>query len=122
MDTIIKNQYKHLTAEEIYEIIKRDYPQVGLATVYRTMKVLGNLNIVCKFDEDQDGIKYELMEINEKHQHLHFICISCKKIYPIKEIIFNLELIESKLSHRYDFKIDNCNIKLYGICQECSRL
>lgn len=122
LDILIKNQYKHLTTEEIYEILRGEYPQVGVATVYRTIQVLENLNIVCEFDRDQDGIKYELVEINERYQHPHFICMNCKKIFPIKKTDFNLELVKNKLGHRYNFKVDNCNIKLYGICKECSRL
>ena len=37
VDTIVLNEGKHLTAEEIYDEVKKDCPEIGLATVYRTI-------------------------------------------------------------------------------------
>ena len=40
VDTIIQNEGKHLTAEEIYDEVKKSCPEIGLATVYRTIILL----------------------------------------------------------------------------------
>lgn len=122
LDVIINNKYKHLTSEDIYRCIKNDYPEIALATVYRTMQLLEECNILCKFDTSQNGIKYEVMELDNKHQHPHFICTNCKQVFPINEGSIYLELVERKLNDKYKFKMANCNIKLYGICKECGEL
>lgn len=122
LDVIINNKYKHLTSEEVYKFIKDDYPEIALATVYRTIQLLEEANVLCKFDISQSGIKYEVMELDNKHQHPHFICTSCKRIFPIKEDGIDLEFLESKLNDKYKFKMANCNIKLYGIFKKCRGL
>lgn len=116
---IIKNQYKHLTCEEIYELIRKDYPEIGLATVYRTMQLLEKNKIVCKFDLDEDGIRYEFMEPDNEHQHPHFICKECGKVYPVKDVM--LDLVKSEIGKKYSFKIINYSLKLYGVCENCNK-
>ncbi|WP_454054719.1 Fur family transcriptional regulator [Clostridium sp. Marseille-Q7071] len=120
LDIIIKNRYKHLTSDEIYVLIKKDYPKIGISTVYRTMQLLERINIVCKFDSDEEGIRYELMEPNDKYQHPHFICKNCNKVYPVKDV--NLEQIKNKIDKNFNFKIIDYSLKFYGICKNCSKL
>ncbi|ARC85957.1 ferric uptake regulator family protein [Clostridium argentinense CDC 2741] len=120
LDIIIKNQYKHLTSDEIYVLIKKDYPKIGISTVYRTMQLLERINIVCKFDSDEEGIRYELMEPNDKYQHPHLICKNCNKVYPVKDI--NLEQIKNKIDKNFNLKIIDYSLKFYGICKNCSKL
>ena len=45
LDAIIENHEKHLNPEEIYDIVKIKYPEIGIATVYRTLQLLEKLNI-----------------------------------------------------------------------------
>lgn len=119
LNIIIENEDKQLTSEEIYNIIKKDCDSMGIATIYRTMHIFEDANIVCKFDNDENGVRYELIDINEKYQHPHFICQKCGEIFAVKD--FDLNLIENELDKNYDFKIINYDIKLYGICPRCSK-
>ncbi|MGL4772676.1 MAG: Fur family transcriptional regulator, partial [Clostridium sp.] len=50
VDTIIDNEGKHLTTEEIYDEVKTSCPEIGLATVYRTVTLLEEMGIVCRLD------------------------------------------------------------------------
>lgn len=119
LDVIIKNQYKHLTSEEIYMLTKRDSPEIGLSTVYRTMQLLMESEIVCEFDCNEDGIRYELMEPDDNRQHPHLICNECGKTFPIENTMLNS--IETQIYNKYDFKVINCNFKFYGICKACRK-
>lgn len=119
LSTIIKNQHKQLTSEEIYNIIMEKWPNIGIATIYRTMHILQEANIVCKFDSDEDGVKYELRDIKEKYHHPHFICKKCGKVFPVKD--FDLDLIEKELKKKHDFIVNNYNVKIYGLCPECCK-
>lgn len=122
LDIMVNNKHKHLTSEEVYRCIKNDYPEIGLTTVYRTIQLLEEANIICKFDISQNAIKYEVMELDNTYQHPHFICTNCMRVFPIKEYSPDLEIIKSNLNHKYKFKIANYNIKLYGMCKECGEL
>ena len=48
VDTIVDNEGKHLTAEEIYDEVKINCPEIGLATVYRTILLLEEIGVVSK--------------------------------------------------------------------------
>lgn len=118
--TIIENECKQLTSEEIYNTVKKDYHNIGISTIYRTMRIFQDAGIVCKFDNDENGVRYELVDIDEKYQHPHFICQKCGGVFAVKN--FNLNLIENELNKNYNFKVSNYDIKVYGICPRCSNM
>ena len=44
LQVLAENKDRHLTAEDIYELVKEDYPEIGLATIYRTVQLLLEMN------------------------------------------------------------------------------
>ena len=40
LEVLADHRDKHLTAEDIYELVREDYPEIGLATIYRTVQLL----------------------------------------------------------------------------------
>ncbi|UZW12432.1 Fur family transcriptional regulator [Clostridium pasteurianum] len=119
LDTIIKSEGQHLTAEEIYELVKVDCPEIGLATVYRTVLLLEELNVVCKLDLNDGCSRYELIHENENHQHHHLICINCGKVIEVEGDL--LESLENTIEEKYVFKIKNHSVKFYGLCSDCNK-
>jgi len=121
---VLATTTKHLSAEEIYMKVHSIYPQIGLATVYRTLDILTNMRIIQKFDFGDGKARYELVDgPYKKPHHHHLICISCNKVFDYTEFVDEeLELIkktEKSLSKKYDFKILSHLIQFYGICKEC---
>lgn len=49
-----------LAAEEIYEMVKADYPEIGLATVYRTIQILLELHLIDRINLDDGFVRYEI--------------------------------------------------------------
>ena len=86
VDTIIKNEGKHLTAEEIYDEVKRDCPEIGLATVYRTILLLEELNVISRLDLNDGCSRYEIVHSDETHRHHHLVCNICHKVLEGGEI------------------------------------
>lgn len=117
VDVIIKNEGKHLTIEELYDCVKYECPEIGLATVYRTIQLLEEIGIICKFDLDDGCSRYELVHAEENHQHHHLICTECGKVTEVQEDL--LENLEHDIEQKYHFKIKNHSVKFYGICSEC---
>ncbi|MCI9220445.1 MAG: transcriptional repressor [Lachnospiraceae bacterium] len=71
---------EHLTAEEIFELVKVDCPDIGLATVYRTIQLLGSLHLIDRINFDDGFVRYEMgsaLEGTGRHRHHHLICIKC---------------------------------------------
>lgn len=119
VDTIIENEGKHLTAEEIYDEVKKDCPEIGLATVYRTVLLLEDLKVVSRVDLSDGCSRYELIHADEIHRHHHLICSSCHNIFEVQEDL--LENLEHKIETAYHFKILNHSVTFYGLCDKCQK-
>lgn len=116
LTTILENVGKHLSAEEIYDLVKISYPEIGLATVYRTMQVLDELGLVYKHNFDDGRTRYEITQ-NEDHQHHHLVCKKCGKVIEVEEDL--LEQLEQQVEKKYDFSITDHKVKFFGYCNEC---
>ncbi|WP_346887292.1 Fur family transcriptional regulator [Clostridium sp. UBA1056] len=118
LDEIIKNEGSHLTTEEIYDLVKVNCPEIGLATVYRTVQLLEDMGVLYKLDLDDGCNRYELCDEDESHQHHHLICQNCGKVIEVEGDL--LEELEQGIEKKYNFKIKNHSLKFYGICDNCS--
>jgi len=113
---ILLNMKEHLNAEEVLEIVKKKYPEqkIGIATIYRTLNFLEEVNLISSISFGKDGKKYEG---NNSHHHDHLICTSCGKI-----VEFFDECIENKqedIASRNGFKISDHTMQIFGLCSKC---
>jgi len=119
LDIILETEGKHLSAEEIYDLVKVKCPDIGLATVYRTMQMFEEVGLVYKHNFDEVRSRYEINHHNEYHQHHHLICVGCSKVIEVEEDL--LEQLESGIEKKYNFKISNHNVKFFGYCEKCRK-
>ncbi len=118
LEVIADNPGKHLSTEEIYEYVKADnQPDIGLATVYRTLILFVDLNMISKIHLDDGLVRYEMMLDDELHQHHHLICGNCGEIIEVMEDW--LDKIEERIEKLYQFKITDHKLIMYGICKNC---
>lgn len=111
---------EHLTAEEIFELVKVDCPEIGLATVYRTIQLLNELHLIDRVNFDDGFVRYEMgsaLEGGLRHRHHHLICIKCGKVVSFRDDL--LEGLEEKIAETTGFRVVNHEVKLYGFCVEC---
>lgn len=118
VDIIISNEGKHLTTEELYDLVKVECPEIGLATVYRTVQLLDEMGVICKLELDDGCNRYELVHEEENHQHHHLICTNCGKVIEVEDDL--LEVLEQDIQTKYEFKVKNHSVKFYGLCKECN--
>lgn len=119
VNSIIDNEGKHLTAEEIYDEVKKDCPEIGLATVYRTILLLEDLGIIYKLDLDDGCARYELAHEGETHRHHHLVCNNCGDVIEVEDDL--LDDIEQKIQKTYSFTILNHSVKFFGLCEKCNK-
>ena len=119
VDTIIDNEGQHLTAEEIYDKVKKNCPEIGLATVYRTILLLEELGVISRLDLNDGCSRYEIVHSNETHRHHHLICNTCHKVSEVQDDL--LEELEIGIEKQYKFRILDHSVKFYGICDECQK-
>lgn len=111
---------KHLTAEEIYDCVKEKYPDIGLATVYRTIQMLSELNLIDKLNLDDGYVRYEIGKWNNQqqvHHHHHLICLSCGSVLTFEDDM--LEILEDRIHNSMEFQVVDHEVKLYGYCKNC---
>lgn len=111
---------KHLTAEEIYDYVKKKYPEIGIATVYRTIQVLSELNLIDKLNLDDGYVRYEISKGNKEdtcHHHHHLICLDCGNVYAFQDDL--LETLEERINETMGFLVADHEVKLYGHCKKC---
>ena len=104
LQALVEEQHQSL------EEIRTRCPEVGLVTVYRTLDLLGNLNIARRLDLG-DGARYELAE----NHHHYMICESCGDISEFKECPLDLELLPPESA----FEVRAHSLEVYGRCGAC---
>ncbi len=117
LDVISRHEGEHLSPEEIYENVKKDYPDIGLATVYRTLILLNKLGLIYKIDFDDGRSRYELNREREDHRHHHIICTECGSVEEVEEDL--LESLENQILKNKGFIVKNHRVKFYGLCKNC---
>src|SRR5690554_4993718 len=90
LKAIVHNKNEHLSCEDVFSIVSKENPEIGIATVYRTLQLFEKLNIVYKINFDDGLSRYELNFGTENHHHHHLICLKCGKVIEVK-----LDLLES---------------------------
>ena len=118
VEILLKNKDKHLSSEEIYDLVRVDCPEIGLATVYRTMQLLDEVGDISKLNLDDGCIRYEIdLSDSDSHHHHHLICKICGNIIEVKEDL--LDDIEEQIERIFKFGIVDLDVKFYGLCEHC---
>lgn len=120
LQILAENRDKHMAAEDIYEMVKEEYPEIGLATVYRTVQLLLEMQLLDRINLDDGRVRYEIGHLfagDMRHNHHHLICKSCGKVTPFEDDL--LEELEAHIEQNAGFHVLDHELKFYGICKEC---
>jgi len=112
LDAFLKNE--HITAEQMYRLLNRKDPHIGLATIYRT------LNLFCEAGLAQArhfGTQTQYDNISHKGHHDHLICTGCGKIVEFENC--EIERLQEEVARRNGFVIQTHKLELYGLCASC---
>lgn len=104
----------HPSVEDIYELIRADFPTMSLATVYRNIVLLKSLGEVLELGFPDGSNRYDG---NKPVPHPHVICIRCKKI--VDPVLDSLDEMKKEVALETDFKILNHRLDFFGICSSC---
>ncbi len=106
----------HFTAQEIFEEVSEDYPEIGFATVYRFLKKLSEHKYVLEFRIGGLPARYEW---STKNHHDHLTCTQCGKIVEFENQ--KIESLQEIIAKNYDFILTDHVMELYGICPDCQK-
>ncbi len=114
IDTLRRNAI-HPTAENLYKLIKQEHPdtKLGIATVYRNLSKLADMGKIKRISALDNSEHFD----HNTHEHYHFMCIHCKKIYDIDSDIAP-DLVQ-KINEKTGFEVIGYDIAITGICKNC---
>ena len=112
---LLENPNQHLAAEDIYAMVRKAHPEIGMATVYRTLDLLSSEKIINQLNFEEGYSRYELE--SQAHHH-HLICLKCGKITEFNDGL--LEQVEEEIAKQHDFQIVGHLLKFYGYCPTCT--
>lgn len=105
----------HMTAENIHERVKKSYPFIDIATVYRTIQLLKRQRLLVEIDLGSGAYQYEL---TQDQRHHHIVCRECGTTLDIDHHRF-LEPVRVALKQEYEFEADLDHFAIFGICNRC---
>ncbi|WP_170007542.1 ferric iron uptake transcriptional regulator [Bacillus fonticola] len=114
---LLEREEDHLSAEDVYLLVKEKAPEIGLATVYRTLELLTELKVVDKINFGDGVSRYDLRKEGAKHFHHHLVCIECGAVDEIQEDL--LGDVETVVESQYNFSIQDHRLTFHGICYRC---
>ena len=111
-------QHCATTAQQIHDALKTEGRTIGIASVYRSLEALHNLQLVQRFDAGDGEGRYEAVAPSGEHHH-HVVCDDCERIMPFEDPA--LERAIDKLSERVPYAIAGHDVVLHGRCPDCQK-
>lgn len=103
----------HPSAEEVFQLVKKEMPQIGIATVYRNLSALSQQHILRRY-RGEDGIdRFDA----STHEHPHFQCTVCQTLYDYPTDDY--EAVKKLLLGKSGFKETGIDIVVKGVCNRC---
>ena len=122
LSVLEQNSGSHMAAEDIYGLVTEEHPEIGLATVYRTLQLLWDMQLVDRINLDDGCVRYEighLLTDETKHNHHHLICRKCGKVIPFDADL--LDDLERHIEKTAGFHVLDHELKFFGLCRECMK-
>ncbi len=105
---------KHLSAEDVFEILQKKNEDVSLATTYRTLRMLVKMNILRELDFAESHKHYELIDADAPPHH-HIICLNCNKTIEFEDEMVNE--LGKRIAEKYGVEIVDMQFQIFANCQ-----
>jgi len=116
LDIFLKTE-KHPTINDLYDLVRKKNPKIGLATVYRTMRVICDAGLARQTDFGDGPRRFEHKYKHDHHDHL--VCTNCGKV--IEVLSPEIEKLQQKLAKRHGFVPLRHKMQIFGRCRQCRR-
>ena len=114
LDIFLK-QEGHVSADDLYDVVRRAEPGIGRATVYRTLQWMVDANIARKVDFGEGRSRYEASYRHPRHFHL--ICTQCHRSSEF--LSSDVEGLMEEVASARGFSATRSVVQIYGVCEEC---
>jgi Fur family transcriptional regulator, ferric uptake regulator len=114
LDTFLRSE-RHLSVDDLHQLVQKRRPDIGRTTVYRTLKLLQAAGLAQELALDGQS-RFE-REYKRAH-HDHFICKSCGEILEFSNP--EIERIQDEIAAGLGFVIEGHRHQIFGQCRACA--
>ena len=113
----VRNACSHLTADEIYEKVRKILPHISMGTVYRNLDILATCGLIKKIEPDRPQMCFD----GNTDNHYHITCMRCGRIEdaPFKPSDDSFENLENALGKLTKHGIFSHKLEFIGLCSRC---
>jgi Fur family peroxide stress response transcriptional regulator len=102
----------HISIEDLYSMIRKDFNSISIATLYKNINYMAEVNILKELKIPNSKSKYEIV----KHEHSHMLC---KKCYRVEDLELSLHTVMEDASIKSGYLFDDNTLVLSGVCPKC---
>lgn len=110
----LKKVTSHPTASEVYDMVRKRLPRIGLGTVYRNLELMAKSGVILKIEVGGTQKRFDATTAD----HYHIRCMECGRVddidLPLQNDIDHLATLSSK------YQVFGHNIEFTGVCHDCS--
>lgn len=108
---------RSLSADEVHQLVREQFQNIGMATVYRTLEVLTSLQILQQVRVHDGRARYEVSDAISVHRQAHLICMRCGRSQEVDETL--MTSFEQRLADQTGFQVADHEVNFYGTCATC---
>lgn len=119
-DLIISEFFKsrgHISADELHAKLRETHSSIGLATVYRTLKILADAGLAHERRFNDGFTRYEYYAPDDTH-HDHIVCVGCGAVEEFENT--EIEKLQERVAAKHHFKMLDHKLEIYGLCAKCA--
>ncbi len=116
LDLMESSSVRHQSAEDIYQALRDEGEEVGLATVYRVLTQFEAAGLVTRHHFEGGQAVFEL---NREGHHDHIVCVGCGKVEEFVDEL--IEQQQAKIAEDKGYEITDHSLILYGKCPDCQK-
>ena len=111
----LRKSKRHLSADELYDIVKKVMPRISLATVYRNLEILSEVGLIGKLEISGRQKRFDF----DVSDHDHIYCVVCHKVDNLDIERKNVD--SEQLGASAGYTITGYRVEIIGICPECQK-
>ncbi len=108
---------RHITTEELYNLVRSRDASIGWATVHRTLKLLCDAGVAREVDFGDGVLRFEPQLTGGHHDHL--ICNNCGEAFEVVDQ--EIERLQEKLARKHGFVVMSHRMDIFGLCRKCKK-
>ena len=105
---------EHPSAETIYSGLKGDYPNMSLATVYKTVASLKNAGLILELNVGEDSFRYDACT----RPHAHVVCKKCHRVADYMGNPLSADAL-SAVEGETGYSIESAGVYFFVLCDAC---